>query len=195
MKMRQNRKMVTWLLAISICFSTIQVANHAEARTTKNDGFSFKKIAGKTFTFSSGAGALCTELTITSKGTFKGVYHDVNAGDTGKGYHGTKYICNFSGKFTDLKKINKYTYSMKLRKIKKKSKNKTKIKNKIRYIYTDPYGLEKGKIFYIYLPGIKVKKLPKDFRMWTDLFGSDAPKKLSFYGLYNRKAQYGFRAN
>ena len=53
------------------------------------------------------------------------MYHDTDMGDIGKGYpYGSMYVCEFTGKFKNLKKINKYTYSVKLTKLKKNIKIK-----------------------------------------------------------------------
>ena len=88
-------------------------------------GFSLKKIEGKGFTFASGAGAWYTSIIIKKNGKFEGGGGDTDMGDIGKGYpYGSMYVCEFTGKFKNLKKINKYTYSVKLTKLKKNIKIK-----------------------------------------------------------------------
>ena len=48
-------------------------------------------------------------------GSFEGSYYDADMGDRGENYpNGTVYLCNFSGKFTDITQVNDYTYSMTL---------------------------------------------------------------------------------
>lgn len=182
------KKIFTLLFTAMILLSVVFTTNTAEAKSN----FSFKQLKGETFYFSSGVGAWSTELTMAADGTFQGEYSDSDAGDGGKGYTGTVYLCKFSGKFTNLKKISKYVYSMELKQLKYPKNKKAQIKKKVRYVYTDPYGLEEGKLFYLYLPGMKVKDLPESFRDWTHLLSSDAPKKLKFYGLYNVTKEYGF---
>ena len=80
--------------------------------------FSFADLQYVDFTFSSGAGAWETRLNIQADGSFSGEYWDMDMGSTGDGYpNGTQYGNTFTGTFTDLKKVNDYTYSMKLDKI------------------------------------------------------------------------------
>ena len=65
------------------------------------------------FTFSSGAGAWATQLTLEDDGSFTAQYHDSDMGDAGPEYsNGTVYICSLTGKFTTPTHINDYTYSM-----------------------------------------------------------------------------------
>ena len=146
----------------------------------------------KKFTFSSGAGGWSTDIKLTDNGRFQGKYHDSDLGDTGPKYpNGTVYICNFSGKFTKPKRINKYTYSMKLKYIKKKGKvGKEYYKKGIKYIYSDPYGFDDAKEFRIYLPGSKMTKLPDAFKTW--LYGAEKFNKLPCYGIYNVGGKEGF---
>lgn len=184
-----KKRVAIIFLGILVALTTIMPGTSVQAK----GGFSLKKLEGKGFTFASGAGAWDTSIIVKKNGKFEGMYHDTDMGDVGKGYpYGSMYVCEFTGKFKNLKKINKYTYSVKFTKLKKVYKNKTVIKDKIRYIYTDPYGFESGKKFYIYLPGAPVKKLHESFCQWTFMTNGFKGKKLDFYGLYNVKKQYGF---
>ena len=77
--------------------------------------FSFQDISDYVFSFSSGAGAWSTELRIHADGTFKGHYQDADMGDAGEGYAGgTLYVCDFTGKFGGLEKVDDVTWKMKL---------------------------------------------------------------------------------
>lgn len=146
----------------------------------------------KKFMFSSGAGGWSTNIKLDKNGRFKGQYHDSDLGDTGSKYpNGTVYICNLSGKFTKPKRINKYTYSMKLKYIKRKGKvGKEYYKKGTKYIYAEPYGFDDAEEFLIYLPGSKMAKLPDAFKTW--LYGAEKFKKLPCYGIYNVGGKEGF---
>ena len=76
----------------------------------------FRQLNGKLFEFSSGAGGWSTELTMGENGTFTGVYHDSEMGETGDNYpDGTVYLCSFHGQFTDPVQVDEYTWTVKVR--------------------------------------------------------------------------------
>lgn len=148
----------------------------------------------QSFIFSSGVGGWSTDVDINPDGTFTGTYHDSDMGDSGDGYDSTMYICNFSGKFKDIQKIDDYTYSMKLDSIETEDMQDTWIEDvngtKIRYIAAEPYGMETGEQFYLYLPGTSVSILPEEYVNWV--YGLSEQSTLQYYGLYNVEPQYGF---
>lgn len=148
------------------------------------------------FVFSSGVGAWQTMLNINEDGTFKGEYSDSDMGDTGEGYpDGIVYSSTFEGKFTALEKINDYTYSMTIETIKlEKEVGTEEIIDGIKYIYSEPYGLDGAKEIYIYTPQAPLKELPEGFRSWVGYMDlSDVKDEyLSFYGLYNIETESGF---
>lgn len=150
------------------------------------------------FILSSGAGAWSTELHIDLAGNFDGSYHDSDMGDIGNGYqNGSIYICEFNGKFTNIKKLNEYSYSMELEYIDTEEESgKEWIENEIRYIASDPYGLEEGKDFVLYIPGTPLSELSDELVDWLSMplvWESDSrPETLPFYVLYNVTTERGF---
>lgn len=160
---------------------------------SEEGGFTFADLSKYSFNFSSGAGAWGTGLEINADGSFVGGYHDSDMGSTGPGYpNGTVYICNFNGQFTQLKKVNEYTYSMKLEELKyERAAGIEEIENGVKYIYSEAYGVEGGDEFLIYLPGAPVSELPEEFVMWVQ-FDISGASKLSSYALCNVARQYGF---
>ena len=70
--------------------------------------------------FSSGAGGWSTTLTLSQDGSFTGAFSDSEMGERDENEYpnGTVYVCNFSGQFKDIKKVNDYTYSMTLDSVK-----------------------------------------------------------------------------
>lgn len=188
-----------FLAAIAIMAGQCQsaAAQTAEPMVNTKKNSSVFAAMPKNYAFTSGAGAWATEITLKKDGSFTGQYHDSNMGETGVGYPGgTVYICKFSGKFSKPKRVNKYTYTMTLKKFKTNKKpGKVSYKNRIRYITSTPYGFDKGKKFMIYTPGIKMSKLPKGFVSWLYAFMDvRAAKTLPRYGIYNVKGTAGFVA-
>lgn len=158
--------------------------------------FSFTDISNLEFWFGSGAGAWCTVLTVNEDGTFEGTYHDADMGDIGESYpEGTYYLCGFEGRFTQPKKVDEYTYSVKIESIKLVNEVDTEeIKDGVKYIYSQPYGLYDADDILIYIPGISIKELPEEYRSWvgySDLTNL-SETKLPFYGLFNVKTGDGF---
>lgn len=148
------------------------------------------------FTFCSGAGAWSTDLTLNRDGTFFGMFHDSDMGSTGEEYpNGTVYTCHFEGRFEIVGQIDEYTYSLRLAELTTSETPGTEqIEDGVRYIAAEPYGLENGTDFLLYLPGTPYKLLTEDFLFWQlwmgDLDGEN--DRLSGYALRNVDMEYGF---
>ena len=167
--------------------------NRKEDSTEKEADFSYEDLENVQFWFGSGAGAWCTTLEVEADGSFSGVYHDSDMGDTGEGYpNGTCYISEFSGQFGKLKKVNEYTYSTRIRDIQLENEPDTEeIVDEIKYVYTKPYGLDNPKEILFYLKGAPVDELPEGYLSWVEN-NCDMGTELPFYGLYNEAAEEGF---
>jgi len=146
--------------------------------------------------FSSGAGGWGTSLTIDADGTFVGKYTDSNMGEAGPGYpNGTCYISTFGGRFTDVEKVDEYTYSMRLESVEtEESAGEEWIEDGILFIAAEPYGLEDGEEFILYLPGTSVNILADEFLSWAEMLClvDEWGETMSTYGLYNVDMGYGF---
>lgn len=162
----------------------------------EEETFSLQDISDYVFSFSSGVGAWYTELRINADGTFKGHYQDTDMGDTGENYvNGTMYVCDFTGKFGDLEKVDDFTYKMKLESLAfDEQPEKEEIIDGVRMIYATAYGIDDGEDFYLYLPEAEFSALPEEFRNWVRNSCPDGSTegKLPFYGLYNEKMEEGF---
>ena len=151
------------------------------------------------FVFSSGAGAWRTHIVLNQDGSFNGAYLDSDMGDRGDDYpKGTHYICDFSGQFGNIRQIDSHTYSMTLSKITaEKEKGVEWIEDGILNKYSEPYGMEDGTEYLLYMPDTNIAEVPKDFLNWypgwnfVDEDGKQ-PDTLSCYGIYNVKMGYGF---
>lgn len=167
-----------------------------DANTSSVSTLSFSELAKYQFVFSSGAGAWQTILNINEDGTFQGEYSDSDMGDIGEGYpNGIVYSATFEGKFTNPKRVNDYTYSTSIEYIKlEKEVGTEEIIDGIKYIYSEPYGLDHAKEIYIYTTQAPIKELPEGFRSWVrymDLSNVEE-EYLPFYGLYNIETESGF---
>lgn len=148
------------------------------------------------FLFSSGAGAWGTSMMIEKDGAFGGEYHDTDMGDIGESFpDGTIYVCDFSGRFADVKRIDKYSYSLTLAEVNSDYENgKAWVDDGMRYISAEPYGVENGEEFILYLPETPTSELPEDFLSWWPyrFDEENQPDTLNLYGLYNVETGYGF---
>lgn len=146
------------------------------------------------FNFSSGAGAWGTLITLNSDGSFEGLYHDSEMGEVGEAYpDGTVYLSEFHGCFDEIKQINDYSYSMVLKKLEIQDEEKEWIENKIRYVISQPSGLETEDEFIFYLPQTPLEELSEEFLSWGQGKVSQSENKtLSSYGIYNKTQQSGF---
>ena len=158
----------------------------------------FNQLNGKSFDFASGAGGWRTSLTFGPDGTFTGNFSDADMGDTGDGYpNGTLYVCNFSGSFAGAARVDDFTWSVHLKEVNlERAPEETEIIDGVRYIYANPYGLDDGDLFYIYLPGRSTADLPEQYMLWVSMplvWGKDnTPSTLPFWGMYNVGGEMGF---
>lgn len=174
----------------------VEATSSVEENGNKEGMLLFTELSKYQYIFCSGVGAWQTILTIYEDGTFSGYYNDSDMGDIGEEYpNGTNYSCIFDGKFTTPKRVNDYTYSMTIEAISLVNEAGTEeIVEGIRYIYSEPYGLENAKEIYIYTTKAPIKELPEGFRNWAGYMGlNDVNEEyLPFYGLYNVETECGF---
>jgi hypothetical protein len=172
-------------------------------RTSPDDvssgNLKYSDLAGLPFYFSSGAGAWSTAVEILSDGAFSGYFYDRNMGEKGTDYpNGTMYECSFKGKFSPLKKINDYEYSMKCELLTTAGMaGNEKIVDGLKIITAGPYGFDNANEFLLYLPGKKIVDLPDVFLTWVHIYPDNIDpagnETLKFYGLYNVADEKGFR--
>lgn len=159
-------------------------------------GFSYEDVANREFLFCSGAGAWSTVLTIHEDGTFEGYYHDTDIGFTEEGNpNGTRYVCNFSGQFTEPVQVNEYTYSAQLQTLQCEQEPGTEeIIEGIKNMYSEPYGLDNAENILFYIEGAPIAELPEGYRSWVGYLdlANLQETALPFIGLYNEAEQQGF---
>lgn len=164
--------------------SIVSEAGRGETEDAKQDGedlqtpkpeeegtaFSYRQMETLTFHFLSGAGGWSTDMTVGADGSFDGLYSDADMGDTGEGYpNGTLYLCKFSGRFGELKKVDDFTYQTTIVEIRYENEPDTEeIVDDILYQYTDAYGLENAEKILFYLPRTPVESLSEECRSWLN---------------------------
>lgn len=164
---------------------------------SQNDDLTFEDLSELQFEFMSGAGGWSEEFTIEEDGYFTGMYHDSDMGSTGEGYDGgTMYFSSYSGYFTDIVKINDYTYEMTLEDISYDYDVDTEeIKDDILYIYTESYCLGGTDTFRIYLEGTPVSEISEEVYSWLNMANNDETEltmvsiadETNGYGIYSYK--------
>ena len=162
----------------------------ASQGTAQASGFPFRETTQ--WTFSSGAGAWSTSLTVYADGTFTGYYSDMDMGDAGKDYpNGTRYECRFSGCFGDMTQISACEYRMTVTQLKQEgTPEEVRLIDGVRTVTRTPYGLTQGDVCSIYLPGTAQSAVPKEYFDWVQ--DNVSGGTLVNAGLYNRTKGLGF---
>ena len=148
--------------------------------------------------FASGASSSGTELVLNQDGSFAGQHFD-HENATGADFpKGTCYLCDFSGRFEDIRQITPYIYSMTLAELDtEKEEGEEWIEDDVLYIAASPYGLEVGEEFLLYTPGVPLEEIPEEFLSWWMGRGSyqedeGSRQTLPCYGLFNIATGEGF---
>ena len=144
---------------------------------------------GVHFTFSSGAGAWSTDLTLFPDGTFSGKFHDRDMDIT--------YLCQFQGAFSMLTPLDSRTWSLTLTDLEVttgRPEGTEWTEGGIRYVAAAPYGLDGGNEFCLYLPGTPAENISPRCRSWRGGYYGlfEAGAVLSGYGLCDLRWGYGF---
>ena len=151
-----------------------------------------------TFSFLSGAGAWQSVMDINTDGTFSGQYQDGEMGASGEGYQATYYVCDYSGVFADVEKVDKHTYKVRLITMETVEPiGKEWIDKEIRYIAAAPHGLydydkkQNCEEYIVYMPTTPVAELSEEFLSWWPYKNQDKDT-LDCFGLMNVTTQHGF---
>lgn len=154
------------------------------------------------FIMATGASSMYTSLTLHPDGSFEGVYWNSENIAAEEYPRGTAYYCEFSGKFDEITKMDEYSFSMRLAELNcGTERDKVWIQDEIRYIGSEPFGVEQGETFRFYLPGVPLAELDEDFAKWSpdyylwreDSIGRDESiDRMDVYGIYNVEGGYGF---
>ena len=184
-------KKLTAFLVVLMMTAVLLLAASAGAEGSED---LFAQLNGKTFDFSSGVGAWDTELFMGENGAFTGDFHDGEMGETGEGYpDGTVYGCLFHGQFSDLQRVDEYTWTAKVALEVDEGQAPEAIEDGIRYVTSTPYGLEKAQTVTIFVPGTPVDRLPEGFLVWSHLQEIDPDaKEIPYYAIWSEADEAGF---
>ena len=168
--------------------------SYEEFRKSRENGLPLDKPVD--LTLSSGAYGWKTRIHIEENGEFSGRYTDLDTDDRNFRYPGgTLYRADFYGRFSDITMVDDHTYRMKLDYYcSTHTKGVSEIMNNVRYIYTVPFGIERGDVFYFYLPGKEVSELNECFIGWSMGSVGDISdlETMDCYGLFNEATEEGF---
>ena len=166
----------------------------SEQETTEFSDLTFADLAGRQFEFCSGAGGWMESFTIEKDGLLVGHFNDSDMGSTGEGYeNGTQYSSSYTGHFTNLTKVNEYTYTMELADISYKEPVGTEeISNadQVKYIYTGSYCLGGTDTFTIYLPGTPLAEFSENVLIWIR-YANDSEEELTMITIVDETNDFG----
>lgn len=138
------------------------------------------------FYLSGSAGNWSTSVTLYPDGSFSGGYSDMDMGA------GVFYTNTFIGRFSDIKRMNDYTYVMTVSELNLEETPGEEWYSELgRMVATEPAGVEVGETFYLYLPQALMAELelPPEFMMnWYDGNGVT----LGCFGLYGKTQDFGY---
>ena len=186
-------RLLLWMMAAVML---IIGAAFAAGTVPENGEKLFARFEGMEWTFSSGAGGWSTDLQIQPDGTFTGVFHDSEMGETADEYpDGTVYYCEFSGKFSAAAQEDGSTWKLHVDELKQKDEtDKETIEDGIRFVATSSYGIELGDELMLYQPGTALEALTESMRFWAHTFGTEAQNTtvLQKWFMYSEKLDAGF---
>lgn len=152
---------------------------------TEMTELTFADLSVRRFEFSSGAGGWMEEFTIEKDGYFTGKYQDVEFGSN------AVYFSSYSGHFTNLTKVDEYTYEMTLSDISYKEEPGTKETiDGMLYTYTDAYCLGDNDTFTVYLPGTPLSNLSESVKIWIEYY-NQSETELTMLIIVDEKNDYG----
>lgn len=149
--------------------------------------------ASGSYIFCSGAGAWMTEMTLLPNGLFFGHFHDSDMGDVDVSYpNGTQYFCDFSGQLTNWQPTTAYSGTLALTAL-TPYEAKDHIQDGVRYIASEPYGLENSPNFVLYSPDTPMDVLSDDCLGWLQGSMGELPiDRLGIFVIYNPVEGYAF---
>ena len=185
------KKIMGWVLSLVFVLS----AAGAFADTEASEASVFEALAGLEWSFSSGVGAWSTDLQIQADGSFTGLFHDSEMGETGEGYpDGTIYGCLFSGRMTMTERVDENTWKIRIDALAlDEGQVPEAIEDGIRYVTTEPYGVSEGDEMLLYAPGTPVDILSEEMLLWAHVLDrEDPPAALDTWFLSSEKNDSGF---
>lgn len=168
-------------LKMNSVVETEQLTNTMEGVVAQE--LTFADLSKRQFGFSSGAGGWGEEFVIEKDGYFWGKYQDADVGSV--------YFSSYSGHFTNLTKVDDYTYHMTLSDISYKYEPDSKENiDGILYTYTETYCLGGNENFTIYLPGTPLSNLSESVICWIGYY-NQSETELTMPIIVDEENEYG----
>lgn len=146
----------------------------------------YDELSGKSFIFSSGAGAWRTAFTFTEDGAFSGTYSDANGPEI--------FVSDFTGQFNILEEVDEFTYRLNLDNLEVTSDTGTEEQDgEMTIIYVDePHGFPSGSSEYeLYLPYKPKADVSEEYLSWVYDQANNDSDFLNSFGLYNVDYEFG----
>jgi hypothetical protein len=146
----------------------------------------YDELSGKSFIFSSGAGAWRTAFTFTDNGTFSGTYSDANGPEI--------FVSEFVGQFAINEEVDEFTYRLDLTNFDVTSETGTEEQDGDMIItYVDePHGFPTGSdTFELYLPYKPKSEVSDEYLSWVYGQANNGREFLNSFGLYNVNKGFG----
>ena len=127
------------------------------------------ELEGKTFLFSSGAGAWATYYEMGPDGTFTGSFHDTDAGGGSEPGMAHQYLAEFEGRFEIGEQIDETTYALDLAELELTTPSSGTAQEEdleIEYV-PDVYGLDQCRDFRLLLPDTPTSSLNDSQTLWS----------------------------
>lgn len=172
--------------------SVSETTNEVQAEETTpiedDTGFQwlYDEINGKSFIFSSGAGAWRTSIRFIEDGEFSGVYSDANGPEV--------IISEFTGRFDIQEKMDEFTYLLDLNTLQITSDTgKEEVDGDMTITYVDePHGFQSGSSeFELYLPYKPKNQVSNEYLSWVYGQANNEYEFLNSFGLYNVNHRFG----
>ena len=127
------------------------------------------ELEGKTFLFSSGAGAWATYYEMGPDGTFTGSFHDTDAGGGSEPGMAHQYLAEFEGRFEIGEQIDETTYALDLAELELTTPSSgTSQEGDLEIEYAaDVYGLDQCRDFRLLLPDTPTSSLNEAQMLWS----------------------------
>lgn len=146
----------------------------------------YDELNGKSFIFSSGAGAWRTVFTFKENGQFTGTYSDANGPDV--------YVSEFAGEFDIKDEVDEFTYLLDLNELQVVSDTgKEEVDGEMTITYVDePHGFQSGsQEFELYLPYKPKNQVSEEYLSWVYGQANNDYDFLNSFGLYNKAHGFG----
>ncbi|MGP5412814.1 hypothetical protein [Brachybacterium paraconglomeratum] len=127
------------------------------------------ELEGKTFVFSSGAGAWGMSYEMGADGTFTGSFHDTDAGGGSEPGTAHQYLAEFEGRFEIGEQIDETTYALDLAELELTTPSSGTAQEddlEIEYV-PDVYGLDQCRDFRLLLPDTPTSSLNDSQTLWS----------------------------